>query len=80
MIQSMADAAAADAERKQGQREAVIANVLIGVGGAAVLASAIWLAAGLVKEHEAQRASLVPMLGSDRAGLVLTGTLEARRQ
>jgi hypothetical protein len=80
-VQTPAQADAAERQRKQGQGQALGANLLLGAGIAALAASGIWLAISLTREDhpDEQRAALVPLLGSDRAGLVLAGELEARR-
>jgi hypothetical protein len=73
-----AQAKTADDQRKAGEREALMANVLIGAGVAAMAVGAIWLAAGLVHEDQPQQARLLPVLGKGQAGLLLSGTWEAR--
>jgi hypothetical protein len=73
-----AQAKTADDRRKVGEREALMANVLLGVGAAAIAVGAIWLAVGLVHEDRPAQTRLFPVLGTDRAGLALSGTWEAR--
>lgn len=80
MVTTAEQAASADAARKRGESQALAANVLLGVGAAAILAGGVWLASGLVKHaDEPAQASVAPMLGFDRAGLSVSGTWEALR-
>jgi hypothetical protein len=73
-----AQAKTADDQRKAGEREALMANVLIGAGVAAMAVGAIWLAAGLAHEDRPAQARLLPVLAKGEAGLSLAGTWEAR--
>jgi hypothetical protein len=69
-----------DAERKMdsGKTRATIANVLFGVGGAALLGAGIWLAVELATRpdrayvEDSGSAKLSPMVGPHQLGLVLT--------
>jgi hypothetical protein len=74
-VQTAAEAMQVDEQRKTGKQQALIANVLIGAGAAALIAGVIWYAAGLSGESKpAPQAMLVPSVGSDGAGLALVGT------
>jgi hypothetical protein len=78
-VTTQAEAAAADAQRKRGNREALLANVLIGAGAAAILAGSLWLASGLAHEDKPAQARIAPVLGPNEAGLSVRGTWEALR-
>ena len=76
-VQTPDQAKQADAYRERGRHQAVAANVLLGVGAAAVVAGGIWLAVGLSSERKpAPQAMLVPSLSKDSAGLALVGAWE----
>jgi hypothetical protein len=80
LITTQQQAAAADVQRARGEREALVANVLLGAGVAAILAGGIWFVTGLGKhEDEPAQARIAPVLGLDRAGLSVSGTWEALR-
>jgi hypothetical protein len=72
-------AMAAEVERERGQRQAVVANVLFGVGIAAVVAAGVWLALDLGSDQDPSQTALVPVLGPRSAGLSLLGTWEESR-
>jgi hypothetical protein len=73
-VQTAAQAKRADDERKTGQRQALMANVLIGAGAAALVGSVIWfVASGPAEAKPAPQAMLVPSVSTDAAGLVLVG-------
>jgi hypothetical protein len=75
-IQTRAAAEQADELRRRGEREAVIASALIGVGAAAVVAGGVWLALELNDGERNLTAALLPDVGVDRAGLTLAGRWE----
>jgi hypothetical protein len=79
VIDSRAAADAAEADRELGRQQAVTANVLLGVGAAAVIAAGVWYA--LVSRKGAgdgePRAHLVPNVSPDGAGVALFGAWEA---
>ena len=70
-VTTMDEAEAADALRERGKRQALIADVLFGVGGAAIAAGGVWLVLSLT--HEQPQTAIVPELGPDRAGLRIAG-------
>jgi hypothetical protein len=77
VVETKQDAQQADDLRSTGRTQATVANVLFGVGGAAVLAAGIWL---LVDHQLASRrevaltmtSELQPLLGPQQLGLVFT--------
>jgi hypothetical protein len=74
-VTSMERAQDAYDKREEGQTQALVASILIGTGAAALLAGGVWLAAELDDEGESQgSASLRPIIGPDRAGLLLAGS------
>lgn len=78
-VQNAQQAKKADDERKLGKQQALIADVLIGVGAAAMLGSAIWFAAGLVDSPAEQpQTALLPVVGTHSAMLSLSGVWEDR--
>lgn len=74
-IDSEMQAQSAEMERERGQQQAVVANVLLGTGVAAVVAAGVWLAfaSGGGKDSSTQTA-LVPVLGPRAVGVSLLGT------
>jgi hypothetical protein len=77
LVETKQDAQQADDLRSTGQTQATVANVLFGVGGAAVLAAGIWLLVDhqLSSRREAaltMTSELQPMLGPQQLGLVFT--------
>jgi hypothetical protein len=77
-IQDEAQVQSAEDERKRGESQALVANVALGVGAAAIVAAGVWLALELTADQEPPQAALVPALGTDYAGLTVVGTLGAR--
>jgi hypothetical protein len=78
-VQTVQQAKQADDERKAGQQQALVANVLIGVGALAVVASGIWFLVGLNQNQERPpQTALVPVISARSAGLSLVGTWEDR--
>jgi hypothetical protein len=71
-VTTMDEAEAADVLRERGKRQALIADVLFGVGGAAIAAGGVWLVLALTHD-EAPQAAVVPELGPDHAGLRVAG-------
>jgi hypothetical protein len=73
VIDSPMQAEAAERDRARGEREVLIANLLLGTGAAALVGAAVWL----VVDHQASDrrgpTALAPTLGPDGAGLVLAG-------
>jgi hypothetical protein len=68
-----------DAERaadlhSSGQSQAVVANVLMGVGGAAIIGAGIWLLVDRSRaaSREAQLTAFSPLVGPQQLGLVFT--------
>jgi hypothetical protein len=64
-------------KRSSAKTEAAVANVLLGVGGATLVASGIWLAVQLTNRHPVDTSSdsgtaWSPMLGPGAVGLILT--------
>jgi hypothetical protein len=77
VVETKQDAQQADDLRSTGRTQATVANVLFGVGGAAVLAAGIWLLVDhqLSSRREAaltMTSELQPMLGPQQLGLVFT--------
>jgi hypothetical protein len=73
------EAKKADDERKLGKQQALVADVLIGVGAAAIVAGGIWFATGLVDSPKEQpQTALLPAVGPHGAMLSLTGVWEDR--
>lgn len=73
LMRSQADAANDAMDR--GKAHAVVADVLFGVGGAALLGAGIWLAVELSSKHEdtpPAQAKLQPWVGPHQVGLVFT--------
>jgi hypothetical protein len=77
-VQTAMQAKQADDESKRGKQQALVADVLIGVGATALLAGAIWFAAGMVDERAPAQTALVPVIGTHGAMLSLTGVWEDR--
>jgi hypothetical protein len=78
-VQTPEQAKKADDERKLGKQQALIADVLIGVGAAAIVAGGIWFAAGLVDSPAEQpQTALLPVIGTHSAMLSLSGVWEDR--
>jgi hypothetical protein len=75
-VQNEMQAQLADQDRERGKQQAVVANVLLGTGVAAVVASAIWLGIELKTRERAPQAALVPALSKHSAGLAVVGTWE----
>lgn len=74
-VSSSSEADAARDKLDQGRTQALAASVLLGVGGAAIAASAIWLAVELAGGGEPESgAALHPWVGPGQAGLSLRGT------
>jgi hypothetical protein len=74
-VTSEARAQEAHDKREEGETQALLASILIGTGAAALLAGGVWLAAELDDNGESQgSASLHPIVGPDRAGLLLAGS------
>jgi hypothetical protein len=77
VVETKQDAQQADDLRSTGQTQATVANVLFGVGGAAVLAAGIWLLVDhqLTSRRETaltMTSELQPVLGPQQLGLVFT--------
>jgi hypothetical protein len=71
------DASFAADTRSAGKTQAVVANILFGVGGAAVIAAGIWLLVDHANyasrvESSQSTTSLQPIMGPQQLGLVLT--------
>jgi hypothetical protein len=81
-VQTQDQARAADKVRERGERQALVATVLLGVGAAAVVTSGVWLALeiGRDKGEAPAQAALVPTIGPRSAGLTLVGTWEEARR
>jgi hypothetical protein len=61
----------------QGRLQALGANILFAVGGAALLGASVWLAVDLSSGGERTgELALMPELGPDHAGLAITGSWE----
>lgn len=72
-VSSPAEAEAASSLRDRGRRQALIANVLIGVGGAVVAAGGVWLLLSVGKVGEAGHTAVAPDVGPDHAALSVSG-------
>lgn len=72
-----AQAKAADNQRVTGENQALVANILLGTGAAAVVAAGIWYVLDGDREHAPGQAMLRPVLGPGTAGLVLAGHWES---
>jgi hypothetical protein len=72
-----AQAKAADDQRVTGENQALVANILLGTGAAAVVAAGIWYLLDGNTEHAPAQAMLRPALGPGTAGLVLAGHWES---
>lgn len=70
-VTNMDEAQKADELRTRGKRQALMADVLFGVGGAAIAAGGVWLVLALT--HESAQTAVVPELGPDHAGLRVAG-------
>jgi hypothetical protein len=70
-VTNMAEAEKADELRARGKRQALMADVLFGVGGAAIAAGGVWLVLALT--HRDAQTAVVPELGPDHAGLRVAG-------
>jgi hypothetical protein len=89
-IATQDDVLRAEEERQRGKDQALAANVLLGVGAAAVVGAGVWLAIELkhnaakpaepaADDGEEPQARLVPLLGAKTAGVALIGSFgEAR--
>jgi hypothetical protein len=75
VVNSREDGKQAHDKLEQGQTQALIASVLIGVGSTALAAGAVWLAVEVGDHEQTPETALRPWLGPDNAGLMLTGTL-----
>jgi hypothetical protein len=73
-VTSATEADAAHDKLEEGRTQALVASVLLGTGGAALAASAIWLAIDLTDDDAPTEAALHPMLGRGHAGLMLSGS------
>jgi hypothetical protein len=76
VVDTRSDADAAEDTRSKGRTQAVLANVMFGVGGAAVLAAGIWLIADYANASSRRESfhvtSIRPIVGPQQLGLVLT--------
>ena len=70
-VTTMDEAEKANELRTRGKRQALMADVLFGVGGAAIAAGGVWLVLALTHEHA--ETAVVPELGPDHAGLRVAG-------
>jgi hypothetical protein len=70
-VTNMDEAEKAEELRARGKRQALMADVLFGVGGAAIAAGGVWLVLSLT--HEDAQTAVVPELGPDHAGLRVAG-------
>jgi hypothetical protein len=72
-LQNMADVNRVIRKADSGKTEATVANVLYGVGAAAIVAGAIWLALELsdTRDSRAPRTALVPAIGPGQLGVTL---------
>lgn len=77
-IDTVEQAKQADAVRETGEREALIANVLLGTGAAAVIAAGVWYAIDGSTEGAPAHATLRPVLGRQSAGLVFSGRFQVQ--
>lgn len=68
----------ADDDVKFGRRQALTADVLMGVGGAAIAASVIWLVAAGRDEPAPAHAALTPVVGRHGALLAVSGAWDER--
>jgi hypothetical protein len=75
-IQTPMQAKIANDDRKRGEQQALVANVLIGVGAAALLAGGIWFAVSMAADSEPKpvQTAIVPVVDSHSVGLALVGT------
>jgi hypothetical protein len=72
MVLTESDADSSASQAAAGKRQAAVANVLFGVGGAAVVAGAIWLAVTLMDDHEQRpQTAILPTLGRGQLGIAL---------
>jgi hypothetical protein len=68
-VDNQEQARLAEQARTRGRTQALVANVLLGTGAAAVAAAGIWLALDLRAQERPAQASLRPILGPDQAGV-----------
>ena len=68
------NARAADEKAKSAKTQAVVADVLFGVGGAALIGAGIWLAVELTRrpDQSYEHVRVSPMVGPNQLGLMLT--------
>jgi hypothetical protein len=78
VIDSEMAAMAAEEDRESGKRQAIVANVLLGAGVAAVAAAGVWFLFDRGEPALAAQTALVPTLGPSSAGVSLVGTWEDR--
>jgi hypothetical protein len=74
MVETKQDAERAAELRSTGQSQAVAANVLLGVGGAAIIGAGVWLLVDRSRaaSRESQLSALSPWVGPRQLGLVFT--------
>ena len=77
-VETEMQAQLADQDRERGKQQALIANVLLGTGVAAVVAAGIWLGVDIKSREQPPQAALVPGVGPGSASVTLLGTWEAR--
>ncbi len=78
VVNSTKQAELAEQDRKRGKREALIANVLLGTGAAAIAGAAVWFVLDRTHTDRPSETALLPRVGPDGAGLVLAGSWEPR--
>lgn len=78
-ITTEAEAMSAEVVRERGERQAVVANVLLGAGVTAVVAAGVWFALDWTSHDRPSQAALVPVIGPRSAGVSLLGTWEGTR-
>jgi hypothetical protein len=70
-VTTQAEANAAINKRSDARTQALVANILCGVGASALAAAGIWLAIALSDPRDEQQTALVPMLAPGQMGLSL---------
>jgi len=71
---SRSNAELADSKRSAGETQGTVANVLYGVGGAALVGAGIWLAVELTRRPDKnyEHVQISPLLGPNQLGLMVT--------
>jgi len=72
-VSTVAEANTANSLRERGERQALIANVLLGAGAAVVAAGGVWLLLSVGKVGDAGQTAVLPDVGPDHAALSVSG-------